>query len=154
MRHMVHQPWFTGYRLKTSFYLFYQLIPHIWCSHLTYLYLEFYKSFYYIECTSFMRDNIGKNITKYDMCVIACQAYLRVMPWMNIFAGLKKTGIYPVLEKVFPSESLEKKSHWKNFKRSKEEKSLRISFYQLKYRSLQKRIAHVSASVWGPSYQS
>ena len=69
-----------------------------------------FKNFYYSECTSFMRDNIGRNITKYDMCAITCRAYLRAMTPMNIIAGFKKTGIYPLSkesvppEKLFPSE--------------------------------------------------
>ena len=57
-----------------------------------------------------MRDNIGRTITKYDMCAIACRAYLRSMAPMNIIAGCRKTGINPLSkesvppEKLFPSE--------------------------------------------------
>ena len=69
-----------------------------------------FKNFYYSECTSFMRDNIGRNITKYDMCSIALRAYFRAMTSMNKMAGFKKTGIYPLSKesvppgKLFPSE--------------------------------------------------
>ena len=61
-----------------------------------------------------MRDNIGSNITKYDMCAMACRAYLRAMTPMNIIARFKNTGIYPPskesvpLEKLFASEIFRK----------------------------------------------
>ena len=69
-----------------------------------------FKNFYYSECTSFMRDNIGRTITKHDMCAIACNAYLRAMSSVHIITGFRKTDIYPLSkesvppEKLFPSE--------------------------------------------------
>ena len=57
-----------------------------------------------------MRDNIERTIKKYDMCAIACNAYLRAMSSVHIIAGFRKTGIHPLSkesvppEKLFPSE--------------------------------------------------
>ena len=101
-----------------------------------------------------MRDNIGRNITKYnDMCAIACRAYLRTMTPMNIMAGFKKTGIYPLSkesvppEKLFPCENFREEEPLKKVQAIKGGKEAVDKFYQLKCRSLQKRNAHVNANV-------
>ncbi|KAH3708958.1 hypothetical protein DPMN_068417 [Dreissena polymorpha] len=55
-----------------------------------------FKRFYYSECSAYMKTNMGKIVTKYDIAAIACQAYLKAMsPW-NIVSAFKKTGIYPL----------------------------------------------------------
>ena len=70
-----------------------------------------FKAFYYRECASFMQSCIGKTITRYDMCHIACQAYLRSMTRINIMSGFRKIGIFPFSKeavkqhKLYPSES-------------------------------------------------
>ena len=95
-----------------------------------------------------MRDNIGSNITKYDMCAIACRAYLRAMTPMNIIARFKNTGIYPpskesvLLEKLFASEIFRKEEPLIKVQAIKGGKEVVDMFYQLKCRSLQKRNAN------------
>lgn len=70
-----------------------------------------FKGYYYRECAVFMRENMGRSITKYEMTEIACKAYLRAMNPANIVAAFKKTGIYPLdrnvieQDKLFPSEA-------------------------------------------------
>ena len=69
-----------------------------------------FKGYYYRECASFMRENIGRAVTKFQMTEIACKAYLRAMCPSSIVSAFKKSGIYPLnreavpIEKLFPSE--------------------------------------------------
>jgi hypothetical protein len=69
-----------------------------------------FKGYYYRECAAFMRQNMGKAVTKYSMTEIACKAYLHAMTPANIISAFKKTGIHPLNKeainstKLFPSE--------------------------------------------------
>ena len=69
-----------------------------------------FKKYYYNECATYMKSDIGQTITRYEMCEMACKAYLKAMTPNNIISGFKKTGIYPCSkedinkEKLFPSE--------------------------------------------------
>ena len=69
-----------------------------------------FKYFYYSECSSFMQQNIGRVITRYDICSLACKAYLKASTPVNIQSGFRKTGIFPFSqeavseEKLFPAE--------------------------------------------------
>ncbi|KAH3701669.1 hypothetical protein DPMN_076660 [Dreissena polymorpha] len=55
--------------------------------------------YYYNECASFMKENIGKAVTRNDMARIACKAYLKAMsPW-NIVSDvvpLNKQAIFDI----------------------------------------------------------
>lgn len=68
-----------------------------------------FKGYYYRKCASFMTENMGRSVTKYEMTEIACKAYLRAMSPSNIVAAFKKTGICTLdrdaveREKLFPS---------------------------------------------------
>lgn len=70
-----------------------------------------FKTYYYSECATYMRNKIGQTVTRYQMCQLACTAYMKAMTPQNIVAGFRKTGIYPIAkdivpkEKLFPSES-------------------------------------------------
>ena len=54
---------------------------------------------------------MGMNITRHDICSLVSSAYLKSFTPMNIQAGLKKTGIFPLdmyivtADKLFPCES-------------------------------------------------
>jgi hypothetical protein len=63
-----------------------------------------FKRHYYAECSSYMYENIGQTITRFDMCSIACKAYAKAMSPMNIMSGFKKTGIFPFEPTVVPSD--------------------------------------------------
>ncbi|XP_060608143.1 tigger transposable element-derived protein 1-like [Ruditapes philippinarum] len=48
------------------------------------------KSFYYTECAIYMNKYMGKTITRYEICQLACKAYLKSMTPINILSGFKK----------------------------------------------------------------
>ncbi|XP_052233194.1 uncharacterized protein LOC127846058 [Dreissena polymorpha] len=49
-----------------------------------------FKRYYYSECASFMKENIGKAVTMYDMARIACKASLKAMsPWNIVLVSMK-----------------------------------------------------------------
>ena len=52
------------------------------------------KKYCYNECATYMKSNIGLTITRYEMCEIACKAFLKAMTPGNFISGFKKTGIY------------------------------------------------------------
>ena len=54
-----------------------------------------FKKYYYSECAAYMKSNIGQTITRYEVCEMACKAYLKAMTPENIISGFKKTQIYP-----------------------------------------------------------
>jgi hypothetical protein len=47
------------------------------------------------ECHKFMRQNCSKPITKYNVCSLACKAYLLALSPGNLQSSFKRTGIYP-----------------------------------------------------------
>ena len=65
-----------------------------------------FKQFYYSECAAYMKANMGKVVTKYEIASIACTAYLKSMsPW-NIVSAFKKAGIFPLNENIVPMKKL------------------------------------------------
>ena len=54
-----------------------------------------FKNYYHSACSTFMAENIGQIITRYDICQIACKAYTRAMSHANIQSSFRKTGIFP-----------------------------------------------------------
>ena len=97
-----------------------------------------FKSFYYSECALFMRQNIGQTITRYDMCELACKAYLKALTPVNIQAGFRKTGIFPfssaivAREKLFPCESFREDRPVEKVKAMKQGKEAVETFLQMK----------------------
>jgi hypothetical protein len=65
-----------------------------------------FKNYYYTECSAYMCKNIGRTITKYDICGIACRAFLKAMTPANIQAAFRKTGIHPWNSGVVSKEML------------------------------------------------
>ena len=53
-----------------------------------------FKKYYYSACSAFMAENIGQIITSYNICQIACKAYLRAMSPANIQSSFLKTAIF------------------------------------------------------------
>ena len=53
-----------------------------------------FKQHYYSECLQFLSRHMGQNITKYNICTLACRAYLKALTPANIQSGFCKTGIY------------------------------------------------------------
>ena len=102
-----------------------------------------FKSFYYTECAIFMRNHIGQTITKYDMCSMACKAYLKAFIPINIQSGFRKTGIYPFLkdvidkEKLFPSECFREDQPLEKVKAIKTGKDAVEEFLKLKVERIQ-----------------
>ena len=65
-----------------------------------------FKKYYYSECAQYLYSHMGQTITRYDMCELACRAYLKALTPLNIQAGFKKTGIYPFNSDVVSQEQL------------------------------------------------
>lgn len=65
-----------------------------------------FKNYYYAECSNFMYRNMGQVITKYNICTLACRAYLKALTPLNIQSAFRKTGIYPFQADVIQPESL------------------------------------------------
>ncbi|XP_053372904.1 uncharacterized protein LOC123565518 [Mercenaria mercenaria] len=97
-----------------------------------------FKSFYYSGCASFMQENVGKTITRFDMARLACKAYLKSMSPLNIQAGFRKTGIYPLsqdvitMEKLFPAEGFREENPTDKVKALKAGKEAVEEFVKLK----------------------
>ena len=65
-----------------------------------------FKRYYYSECADYMRQNMGKTITRYQIASMACTAYLKAMsPW-NIVSSFKKTGIFPLNKDAIAAEKM------------------------------------------------
>ena len=81
-----------------------------------------FKKHYYSEFSQFLSRHMGQNITKYNICTLACRAYLRALIPANIQYGFR---IYPlktdVIEpkKLLPCESCRGKDPLKKSKPSK-----------------------------------
>jgi hypothetical protein len=65
-----------------------------------------FKKHYYSECAQFLSRHMGQNITKYNICALACRAYLKALTPANIQSGFRKTGIYPLKTDVIKAEQL------------------------------------------------
>ena len=50
------------------------------------------KKYYYNECATYMKSNIGQTITRYEMCEIACKAFTQSYDLSNFILGFKKMG--------------------------------------------------------------
>lgn len=65
-----------------------------------------FKKFYYSECANYMKQNLGKVVSRYEVAQLASKAYLKAMsPW-NIVSGFKRTGIFPLNKQVIEAEKL------------------------------------------------
>jgi len=53
-----------------------------------------------------MFRRIGQTITKYDVCALACRAYLKALTPINIQSGFRKTGIFPLKTDILAPEKL------------------------------------------------
>ncbi|KAJ8297689.1 hypothetical protein KUTeg_024220, partial [Tegillarca granosa] len=51
----------------------------------------------------FMRQNIGRSITRYDICALACKVYDHALCPENIRSAFRKNGIYPFSADVVDS---------------------------------------------------
>ena len=49
---------------------------------------------------------MGEVVTRYNMCEIGCNAYLKAMTPMNIQTAFRKTGIYPYSRQVVSADKL------------------------------------------------
>jgi hypothetical protein len=111
-----------------------------------------FKSFYYTECSNFMRNNIGQTITRYDMCEIACKAYLKSMTPVNVQSGFRKTGIYPLSEeavsreKLFPCESFRENEPIEKIKAIKSGKEAVDQFLKFKMEKRTEQIEYKQCS--------
>jgi len=54
-----------------------------------------FKSAYNRACQEFLRQNVGRQITRYDICELACKAYVKALTPSNIINSFRKTGIVP-----------------------------------------------------------
>ncbi|XP_060556927.1 uncharacterized protein LOC132717474 [Ruditapes philippinarum] len=64
-----------------------------------------FQKIYNNECHKFMRMN-STNITRYNVCQLACRAYTKSLSSENLQSAFKKTGICPFDKFAVPQESL------------------------------------------------
>jgi hypothetical protein len=82
---------------------------------------------------------MGKTITRYEICKLACKAYLKSMTPINILSGFKKTGIFPLspeevpMQKLLPCERLRENKPMQKAKAMKEGKDAVEEFFKQKY---------------------
>ena len=48
------------------------------------------------ECQLFMRQNPGRALTRYDICELACKAYIKGLCPVNLISAFKNAGILPL----------------------------------------------------------
>lgn len=63
------------------------------------------KKAYYKHCESFLKQNPGRQISRYDFCGIFSHAYSEKMNMVNIFGGFRGTGIFPFNPLAIPTEA-------------------------------------------------
>ena len=56
------------------------------------------------ECQLFMRQNPGRQITRYDICALTCKAYMKGLNANNLISAFKKFGIFPLDKHVIDNE--------------------------------------------------
>ena len=88
--------------------ILYVLPPHT--SHLTQpLDLSVFgplKSQYYKECQTYLQQNPGISITRYEVAKLTAKPYLKALCPENIISGFRKSGIYPYNNKTLTSSQL------------------------------------------------
>lgn len=65
-----------------------------------------FKAAYNSECQEFMRSNVGRSITRYDICSLVCKAYTKSFTPANILSSFRKTGIVPFNREVIAKDKL------------------------------------------------
>ena len=85
---------------------------------------------------------MGRTITKYEICTLACKSYLKAMTPLRIQNGFRKTGIFPLKadaitqEMFFPREFFREKNPIGKVKAIKLGKKAVDDFLKDKYESL------------------
>ncbi|KAJ8321017.1 hypothetical protein KUTeg_002604 [Tegillarca granosa] len=62
-----------------------------------------FEAIYQQSAHKFMRQNIGRSITRYDVCALACKVYNHALCPENIRSAFRKSGIYPLSADVVDS---------------------------------------------------
>lgn len=66
---------------------------------------------YNSECHKFLRATPSSRITRYNVCALACKAYMHALSVNNLRSSFQRTGIYPFdsekisKEQLFPSQA-------------------------------------------------
>ena len=55
-----------------------------------------FETLYQQEVHKFMRHSIGRSVTRYDVCELACKVYEHALSPSNLRSSFKKTGIFPI----------------------------------------------------------
>lgn len=63
-----------------------------------------FKCAYNRACQEFLRANVGRQITRYDICSLACKAYTKALTPANIMNAFRKTGVVPFNSHVLSPE--------------------------------------------------
>lgn len=61
---------------------------------------------YGLECQAFLKKNVGRIITRNDICSLAGKAYGKTLTPNNIRSSFRAAGIYPLNKDVVPPEKL------------------------------------------------
>ena len=54
-----------------------------------------FQRIYNAECHKFIRENPSSKVTKYNVCSLACKAYIHALSPDNLKSSFRKAGIYP-----------------------------------------------------------
>ena len=60
------------------------------------------KKMYNSCCKSFLAENKGRVITRYDVCQILSKAFVKAVTPSNAISGFRKTGIFPLNKNISP----------------------------------------------------
>lgn len=60
-----------------------------------------FKNMYYRECSSYMQQNPGATVTKYEIVKLSSKPYLKAMSPDNLVSSFRKTGIFPLKPEIF-----------------------------------------------------
>lgn len=60
-----------------------------------------FKNMYYRECSSYMQQNPGATVTKYEIAKLSSKPYLKAISPDNLVSSFRKTGIFPLKPEIF-----------------------------------------------------
>ena len=64
-----------------------------------------FETLYQQEVHKFMRQSVGRSVTRYDICSLVCKVYGKSLSTDNLRSSFKKTGIHPLNPLVIDTSS-------------------------------------------------
>lgn len=60
-----------------------------------------FKIMNYRECSSYMQNNPGATVTKYEIAKLSSKPYMKAISTDNLVSSFRKTGIFPLKPEIF-----------------------------------------------------